>query len=65
MVPGHAPAWYALHVKPHREQRVVEQLTLKSIPVFLPLIEPGRRRRGRWGASLTPLIATDRPTLGS
>lgn len=56
MVLSRSPAWYALHVKPHREHRVVEHLTLKSVPTFLPLIEARRRRRGRWRAALDPLF---------
>lgn len=38
MVLGRSPAWYALHVKPHSEHRVVDDLTLNSIPTFLPLM---------------------------
>ncbi len=48
--------WYALQVRRNHEHRVVQHLTLKSIPAFLPLIESVRSRQRRPGLALEPLF---------
>jgi transcriptional antiterminator RfaH len=53
---GGAPAWYALHVKAHKEHQVHDHLTSKSIPAFLPLVENIRCGRTRRAAVLEPLF---------
>ena len=52
----HSPDWYALHVRRNHERCVVQHLTLKSVPAFLPLIEAVRSRRRRPGMALEPLF---------
>ena len=54
--PTRSPDWYVLHVKRNHELRVVQHLTLKSVPAFLPLIEADRSRRRRPGITLEPLF---------
>lgn len=49
-------AWYAVQVKQHNERRGECQLTLRGIPVLLPLIEVIRRYRTRRVAYLEPLF---------
>lgn len=48
--------WYAVHTKNHREARVCDHLTQKTILAFLPLIEVTRRYRSRRIARLEPLF---------
>lgn len=48
--------WYAIQAKSHNEARVLDHLTQKEIPAFLPLIEVVRRYRNRCLARLEPLF---------
>jgi transcriptional antiterminator RfaH len=56
IIESRSPAWYALSVKRNNERHVVEQLTSKSIPAFLPLIELTRTRKRRHRPVLEPLF---------
>ncbi|MCD6291565.1 MAG: hypothetical protein J7M34_13765 [Anaerolineae bacterium] len=48
------PKWYALYTKPQKEQQVAEQLALKDVPVFLPMIPVRRHRRNTVDRPLFP-----------
>ncbi len=48
--------WYGVHVKPHKEAGVVRELSRKTIPTFLPLIEVTRRCRSHCTSFLEPLF---------
>jgi len=49
-------AWYAVQLKPNREDPVHRRFRTEAIPAFLPLIETIRSRRGRRIAVLEPLF---------
>lgn len=53
-----APRWYVIQTKPHREERVIAHLTIKSpmITPFLPKIEVIRKRAGRRVVHFEPLF---------
>ena len=48
--------WYALHTRSRFEQKVYDQLCLKSLETFLPRIEVWSRRKDRRKKILVPMI---------
>ncbi len=49
-------SWYAVQAKRYSESQVLNHLTVRSIPAFLPLMEVVRRRRGTRHPQLEPLF---------
>lgn len=48
--------WYLIYTKPRQEKKVVEQLTSKEIPCFLPMMRTSRQWNDRKKIQLVPLF---------
>jgi len=54
---GNSGCWWLLHTKSRQEKMVAEQLCLRRVPHFLPVVEKKSLSRGRTRTATLPLFA--------